>query len=209
MYEISQTAYCLQLPKQTKDNQLIFILRIGHFDSTKYTLDDVTKYAFAVTDITNIQPIAQINGYIILLDFSDVRLQHVGQFTPDHAKRYVDCWEKMYPVILRQIHFYNYPNLFDPVLCLFKRFFYQKMNEKIILHPKRSDDSSNNSLHKYIDPSLLPSEYGGQLGSIEGEMNKEFVQWTRENNDDMIKMDQYGVDLKQVSKLLKIVKQVK
>jgi hypothetical protein len=206
MHAISETAYCLQTPKETKDNEQIFLMRIGHFDTTKYILDDVTKYAFAVTDILNTLPAAQINGYIILLDFSDIKLQHVGQFTPDHAKRYVDCWEKMYPVQLRQIHYYNYPSLFDPVLHLFKRFYYRKLNDKIFLHPKTSDGSANKSLHQYIDPSLLPSEYGGQLGSIEGEMNQAFVQWTREHNDCMIQLDQYGVDLKQISKLLKTVK---
>jgi len=202
MVDIAETAYCLQLPKETKDQQRIFLMRVGHYDTTKYSLDDVTKYAFAVTDILNTQPAAQLYGFIILLDFSNIKLQHVRQFTPDHTRRYVDCWEKMYPVHLRQIHFYNYPGLFDPVLHLFRMFLAKDLKDKIHLHPR----SSNESLHQYIDPELLPSEYGGQLGSVEGEMNKTFLQWTREHNDYMIQMDQYGVDLKQVSKLLKTVK---
>jgi hypothetical protein len=202
MVDIAETAYCLQLPKENKDQQRIFLMRVGHYDTTKYSLDDVTKYAFAVTDILNTQPAAQLYGFIILLDFSNIKLQHVRQFTPDHTRRYVECWEKMYPVHLRQIHFYNYPGLFDPVLHLFRMFLAKDLKDKIHLHPR----SSNESLHQYIDPELLPSEYGGQLGSVEGEMNKTFLQWTREHNDYMIQMDQYGVDLKQVSKLLKTVK---
>jgi hypothetical protein len=202
MVDIAETAYCIQLPKETKDQQRIFLMRVGHYDTTKYSLDDVTKYAFAVTDILNTQPAAQLYGFIILLDFSNIKLQHVRQFTPDHTRRYVECWEKMYPVHLHQIHFYNYPGLFDPVLHLFRMFLAKDLKDKIHLHPR----SSNESLHQYIDPELLPSEYGGQLGSVEGEMNKTFLQWTRERNDYMIQMDQYGVDLKQVSKLLKTVK---
>jgi hypothetical protein len=202
MVDIAETAYCVQLPKETKDQQLIFLMRVGHFDTTKYSLDDVTKYAFAVTDILNTQSAAQLYGFIIILDFSNIKLQHLRQFTPDHTRRYVDCWEKMYPVHLRQIHFYNYPSLFDPVLHLFRMFFAKDLKDKIHLHSR----PANESLHQYIDPALLPSEYGGQLGSIEGEMNKTFLQWTREHNDYMIQMDQYGVDLKQVSKLLKTVK---
>jgi hypothetical protein len=62
------------------------------------------------------------------------------------------------------------------------------------------------SLHLFIDPSLLPNEYGGQLGSVETEINKSFIQWTQERNDYMIQLEQYGVDLKQVSQLLKNVK---
>jgi len=206
MCEIAEIAYCIQLPKETKDHQLIFLMRIGHYDPTKYTLDDVTKYAFAVTDILNTQPAAQINGFIIILDFSNVKLQHVRQFTTDNTRRYVDCWEKMYPVDLYQIHFYNYPNIFDPVLHLFRLFLARNLKDKIHFHSKFSNESLQRSLHQYIDPSLLPNEYGGQLDSIEGDMNKKFIQWTREHNNYMIQFDQYGVDLKEVPKLLKTIK---
>jgi hypothetical protein len=206
MCDIAEIAYCLQLPKETKDKQLIFLMRIGHYDTTKYTLDDVTKYAFAVTDILNTQPTAQINGFIIILDFSNIKLQHIRQFTYDNTRRYVDCWEKMYPVDLRQIHFYNYPTIFDPVLYLFRLFFARNLKDKIHFHSKLSNDSLHRSLHQYIDPSLLPNEYGGELDSIEGDMNKKFIQWTREHNNYMIQFDQYGIDLKQVPKLLKTIK---
>ncbi|UJR08288.1 hypothetical protein I4U23_012560 [Adineta vaga] len=205
MVDISKIGYCLQLPEETKDNQLIFLMRIGQYDPTKYTFDAVTKYAFAITDILNSQSIAQTNGFIILLDYSNIKLQHVSQFTPDYTRRYVNCWEKTYPVNLRQIHFYNYPGLFDPILHLFRLFLNRKLNEKIFFHAKSSDDSMNKSLHKYIDPAILPQEYGGQLDSIEN-LNQTFVQWTRENHDKTTQFNGYDVDLKQVPELLKKIK---
>ncbi|CAF1581106.1 unnamed protein product [Adineta ricciae] len=204
MVEISHIVYCLQLPKPTKDNQTIFLMRIGQYDPTKYTFDAVTKYAFAVTDVLNSQPAAQTNGFIILLDFSQVKLQHVNQFTPDYTRRYVSCWEKMYPVNLHQIHFFNYPSLFDPVLHLFRMFLSRKLSDKLIFHGKSSDNASKNSLHHHIDPAILPQEYGGQLESIE-KLNQTFVQWTRENQEKMTQLDGFGVDLKQVSELFKKV----
>ena len=206
MKEIADIGYCVQLPKPTKDGQFIFLMRIACYDTTKYTIDDVTKYGFAVTDILNSQPTAQINGFIILLDFSNIKLQHIRQFTPDFTRRYVDCWEKMYPVHLRQIHFYNYPSLFDPILHLFRMFLSKNFKDKIHFHCKSSEDSLQKSLHEYIPSELLPNEYGGQLGSIENDINKTFIQWTKEHNDYMIQLDQYGIDLKQVSNLLKKIK---
>ena len=62
------------------------------------------------------------------------------------------------------------------------------------------------SLHLYIDPSLLPKEYDGQLDSIDGEMNKSFIKWTQERNDYMIQFEQYGIDLKQVLQLLQNIR---
>jgi hypothetical protein len=206
MCQIAELAYCLQLPKATNDRHLIFLMRMGKYDSSIYTMDDVTRYAFAVTDIINSQPAAQLYGFIILLDFTNIGLQHITQFTPDRIRRYVDCWEKMYPVHLHEIHFYNYPNIFNPILYLFQLFYRRKYNDRIYFHSRKSDDSMKKSLHSYIDPSLLPNEYGGQLGSVEAEMNKSFIQWTQERNDYMIQLEQYGVNLRQVSQLLKNVK---
>ena len=206
MVEIADLAYCLQFPKETKDQRLIFVMRSGQYDPSKYSLDDVTKYAFAVTDILNTQPAAQNHGFIILIDFTNIKLQHIGQFTPDRTRRYVECWEKMYPVKLRQIHFYNYPGIFDPILHLFRLFLSRELKDKIHFHPRSVDGSLHKSLHQFIDPEVLPSEYGGQLGSVEGEMNKTFLQWTREKNDYMIQFDQYGIDLKYLSELLKTIK---
>jgi hypothetical protein len=206
MRQIADLAYCLQLPKATRDKHHIFLMRMGQYDPSIYTIDDVTRYAFAVTDILNSQPAAQLYGFILLLDFTNIRLHHISQFTRDRVRRYVDCWEKMYPVHLRQIHFYNYPSIFEPILHLFRLFYCGKLNDRIHFHSRTSDDSMKKSLHLYIDPSLLPNEYGGQLGSVESEMNKSFIQWTQERNDDMIQLDQYGVDLTQMSQLLKNVK---
>ncbi|CAF1361291.1 unnamed protein product [Rotaria sordida] len=204
MQEIAEIAYYFQLPKETKDKQLIVIMRMGHYDTTKYSLDDVTKYAFAITDILNRQEAGRTYGFIIILDLSEVKLQHISQFTPDRVHRYIDCWEKIYPVNLIQIHFYNYPRIFDPILYLFRMFLSRKLNEKIFLHSKTSDGTINKSLHQYIDSSLLPNEYGGQLGLID-DINKTFIQWIREQNDYMIQFDQYGIDLKHASKLLKTI----
>ncbi|CAF1249842.1 unnamed protein product [Rotaria sp. Silwood1] len=204
MQEIAEIAYYFQLPKETKDKQLIAVMRMGHYNTTKYSLDDVTKYAFAVTDILNTQEAGRTHGYIILLDLSEIKLQHISPFTPDRAHRYVDCWEKVYPVNLVQIHFYNYPRIFDPILHLFRMFLSRKLSDKLFLHSKSSDESTNKSLHQHIDPSVLPNEYGGQLGSI-NDINKTFIQKIREQNDYMMQFDKYGIDLKQASKLLKII----
>ncbi|UJR37963.1 hypothetical protein I4U23_030647 [Adineta vaga] len=202
MCEIGELAYCLQLPKETKDKHLIVLLRLGQYDLTKYTFDDITRYTFAVVDILNSQPAAQLYGFIILLDFTNIRLQHISQFTRDRIRRYIDCWERMYPIHLRQIHLYNYPTCFSALFYLFRMFYRRKFHEQIYFHSRSSDDSMRKSLHMYIDPTLLPCEYGGQLGSIETDLNKAFVQWTQEHNDSMIQLEEYSVDLKHVSQLL-------
>ncbi|CAF1637330.1 unnamed protein product [Rotaria magnacalcarata] len=201
MCQISELAYCLQLPKATKDKHLIFLMRLGQYDPLIYTIDDVTRYAFAVADILNIQPAAQLYGFIAILDFTNIRLQHIRQFTPDRIRRYVDCWEKMYPVHLRQIHFYNYPRIFGPILHLFRFFYCRNLDDRICFHSRTSNDSMKKSLHKYIDPALLPNEYGGELDSVESDMHESFIQWTHQHNDYLIKLEQCGVDLKELSLL--------
>ena len=206
MCQIADLAYCLQLPEANKEKQLVFLMRMGCYEPGTFSIDDVSKYAFAVTDIINSQPAAQLYGFIIILDFTNIRFGHVSQFTPDRARRYVDCWEKMYPVHLRHIHFYNYPSIFDPILHLFRMCFRRKLNDRIHFHVRSSDDKMKQSLHEYIDPSILPSEYGGSLGSVTASINKTFVNWTRARNSMMMDMEKYHIDLTHVNELLKSIK---
>jgi len=207
MRQIAESGYCLQLPKRTKDDHLIFIMRIGHYNASCCTLDDACRYAFAVVDILNAQPEAQLNGFVILLDMSEVGQQHVGQFTNDFARRYINCWETMYPVHLHQVHFYNYPSLFDPVYGMFRTLYYRDVGEKIIFHSNVNEQcSGKNSLHNYIEPELLPKEYQGQLGCLD-DINHQFIQWTRERNSTMLELEKYGVDLTRVSQLLDQIQQ--
>lgn len=202
MRQIADSGYCLQLPKKTKDGHLIFVMRVGHYNASNCTLEDATKYAFAVTDILNAQPEAQLNGFVIILDMSEVGQQHVGQFTNDFSRRYIDCWERMYPAHLHQVHFYNYPSLFDPVYGIFRTLYHRDVGEKIVFHSNTKEQCpGKNSLHDYIEPELLPKEYHGQLGCID-DVNHHFVQWTRERNEIILELEKYGVDLTRVSQLL-------
>lgn len=205
MRKISDLAYCFQLPEPIKEKQKVFVMRMGCFEAGAFSIDEVSKYAFAVTDTINSQPEAQLYGFIIILDFTNIRLGHISQFTPDRARRYVDCWEKMYPVHLRQIHFYNYPSIFDPILHLFRMFFRRRLNDRIHFHVRSSDDAVQRSLHQFIEPAILPVEYGGTLDSIE-KINKNFVNWTREKNDHVKELEKYNVELQTVNDLLKSIK---
>ena len=58
------------------------------------------------------------------------------------------------------------------------------------------------SLHRHIDPALLPVEYGGQLGALESDLNRSFVQWIRDRAGMLNELDRCGVDLEQVPQLL-------
>lgn len=206
MRQIADNGYCLQLPKKTKEGHLIFLMRVGHYNASYCTFDDATKYALAVTDILNGQPEAQLNGFVIILDMSEVGQQHVGQFSNDFSRRYIDCWEKMYPVYLHQIHFYNYPSLFDPVYSMFRTFYMRDVGERIVFHSNMNEQCpGKNSLHDYIDPELLPKEYGGKLGGLD-DINQKFIQWTRENNGNMLELEKYGVDVSRVSQLLEQIR---
>ena len=203
MRQIAQLAYCLQLPKTTKEKHHILLIRMGQYDPSMYTIDDVTRYAFAVMDIINSQPTIQLYGCILLFDFTNIRLVHLSQFTPDRLRRYIDCWKELYPVHLRQIHFYNYPSIFHPFLSLFRSIYRRELNDQIYLHPRTSDDTMKKSLHVFLDPELLPNEYGGQLGSLETDINQTFVQWIEERNQSLVQLEQYGTDVKQLSQLLR------
>lgn len=201
MRQIGESGYCFQLPKPTESGCLIFVMRVGHYNSSIMKFDDVTTYALAVADIINNQEAVQTNGLMIILDMSEVNLQHVPQFTNDFSRRYIDCWEKMFPAKMIQIHFYNYPNVFDPVYGLFRTLYFRGFDERIIIHMKEDNKLNENPLHQYINPELLPKEYGGKLGPIE-EINQNFLIWVKQQDHITKELENYSIDLTKAQQLI-------
>ena len=57
-----------------------------------------------------------------------------------------------------QIHVVNAPRVFNMLFNMAKPFLHQRTSESIIFH------NDYDGIHKYVDPEILPKEYGGKLG---------------------------------------------
>ncbi|KAJ8867346.1 hypothetical protein PR048_031147 [Dryococelus australis] len=73
-----------------------------------------------------------------------------------YEKQGVDVLQKAMPLRLKQIHIVNEPPIFSAVLRVLRPFMQEKLKSRFFCHGK---DMS--SLHRHIDPSCLPEDFGG------------------------------------------------
>jgi hypothetical protein len=89
-----------------------------------------------------------------------------------------------FPLRVKAVHIVNNFSLASSLYKLVKPFVPGKLQERVFLH-----GSDFESLHKVIDPELLPEEVKGNLGKFD---NKYFIRLVRENAPAVFKMNEYG-----------------
>lgn len=107
-----------------------------------------------------------IAGQIGILDCSGVTMAHFRQFNPSFIKKITLMTQDASPTRQKGFHFINTPFGFDSVFNVFKSFINEKNKTKLYVH-----GSNLESLYKVIPKSLMPLEYGGEVGSLESITN--------------------------------------
>ncbi|XP_012521881.1 alpha-tocopherol transfer protein-like isoform X2 [Monomorium pharaonis] len=147
------------LPNRDQFGRRMLIIELGKkWKHNKCSLDEVYKGCVLYLEAAMLEPATQIAGAVILFDLDGFSLQQAWQFTPPFAKRIVDLLQEAMPVRIKNLHIVNQPYIFDMVFKLFKPFLNDKLKKRIIFH-----GSDRKSLHEYISPKCLPSQYGGTL----------------------------------------------
>ncbi|KAJ6645817.1 Alpha-tocopherol transfer protein-like [Pseudolycoriella hygida] len=153
----------LPLPIPEKYNSSrVMLIRHGVYDPQKLGIEDVMKVAYMINDILIMEDdFAIVCGQTILIDLRGLTLSHVGQCTPSIIKKMTHSIQEAYPVRQKGIHFVNPSSIFDAVFKIFYNFMSSKIKKRIFVH------DSFESLYKHINKEILPTEYGGNAGSVQ------------------------------------------
>lgn len=71
-------------------------------------------------------------------------------------------FQEAYPVKLKEVHIINVSPLIDTVINWVKPFLKEKIRNRIHVHPDGLE-----SLYKFVPREILPTEYGGDAGSLQ------------------------------------------
>ncbi|XP_049821828.1 alpha-tocopherol transfer protein-like isoform X1 [Aethina tumida] len=146
-------------PNRDQFGRRILVIELGKkWKTNELTLDEVFKGCVLFVEAAMLEPETEICGAVVIFDMDGLSLSQTTKFTPAFAKRIVDWLQDSVPVRVKNIHIVNQPYIFKIVFALFKPFLREKLRSRIIFH-----GSDRKSLHQYMDPSCLPSCYGGTL----------------------------------------------
>jgi hypothetical protein len=102
-----------------------------------------------------------VAGDVYILDASVIMPIHFTKITPTLVKKFLVCVQEAYPVKLKEVHVINISPIVDTVINFVKPILKEKIRNRIFLH------SDLKTLYEHIPREMLPTEYGGDAGSLQ------------------------------------------
>lgn len=140
----------------------VYVVKIGNIDDNK----DINIYRLSHVDDLWLEAAmeeeeTQKNGLAVIVDMEGYSLKLFRWLTPQNLR---NSSRKLYNLSFPQIDFHvvNTSALLNATIALVYPFLDSKVKEHIHFHNRDWP-----SLHKYINPEILPAEYGGQIPSLD------------------------------------------
>lgn len=131
------------------------------WDPSKVTADQIFRMFYLIHEAAILEPETQIKGVVVIMDFEGLGMKQVRAFSPSFSFRLLSFIQEAMPLRLKEVHMVKQPFIFNMVWQIFKPFIKEKLGKRIHFHGSKMAE-----LHKFMDPSCLPKNYGGQLPEI-------------------------------------------
>ncbi|KAK5646329.1 hypothetical protein RI129_004793 [Pyrocoelia pectoralis] len=134
----------------------------SNWDPSKVTAESVFRMLYLIHEAAVLEPETQVRGSVVVLDFDGLSTKQVMAFTPATSMRLLTFIQDAMPLRLKEVHIVKQPFIFNMIWTIFKPFIKEKLKGRLFFH-----GSKMSSLHKHLDPSCLPKNYGGDLPEID------------------------------------------
>ncbi|XP_062396906.1 alpha-tocopherol transfer protein-like [Sardina pilchardus] len=150
------------LPQSDNHGRYILCLRPGKWRQNDYPFVDIIRAIYLTLEKLIEAEQTQVNGLVILVDYSGVGLSQASNPGPFLAKKVVGILQDGFPIRIKAVNIINEPRIFKGIFAIIKPFLKEKMAERYVLH-----GSDLSSLHRSIPRSVLPEQYGGVAGQLD------------------------------------------
>lgn len=150
--------------KSTRDQhgRHIFIFRAGLWNPEESTLDDIFRCNLYCLQRLAAEPEAQLNGIVAIADLHNIGLYQARHFTPAYAKKVADLVTGAFPLRILAIHIVRQNWIINFLLSVIAPFLPIKIKSRIHHHGDNWE-----SLHRHVDPAVLPEDYGGEQEALD------------------------------------------
>ncbi|XP_060518929.1 clavesin-1 [Cylas formicarius] len=132
------------------------------WDPSLVTTDQIFRMFYLIHEAALLEEETQIRGVVVIMDYDGLSMKQVKALGVSFSMKLLGFIQDAMPLRLKEVHMVKEPFVFNMVWQIFKPFIREKLKKRIFFH-----GSKMNSLHKYIPPTHLPKEYGGQLPAID------------------------------------------
>jgi len=141
----------------------VIIIRSGVYDPSQFSmldtmsLNNMISAMLMMTDDNTV-----IAGQRYIIDMKNVTMAHLSQMTPATVKKMVMTGQESLPIREKGTHLINTPMGIETLFNLFKSFMNDKGKNRVHMHNEDME-----ALHKFVPKEILPTEYGGDGGSVQ------------------------------------------
>lgn len=161
--ELLDLGVFLPLLKRDQYGRLVVIIRTAAHNPQFHLQNDVLKVGKMTLDLAvEMDESVSVYGVTAIFDLNATTFSHATQMTPSIIKKAVHAWQDCYPLRTKSLDFVNSPTFVNVVLNIFRSFMREKMRNRVHVH-----GYDLQSLHKIVDPAILPEEYGGTGGKVQ------------------------------------------
>ncbi|GFY64679.1 alpha-tocopherol transfer protein-like [Trichonephila inaurata madagascariensis] len=172
------------LDTRAKDGSAIYIARFGLWNPEITSFEDLLGFGLLCNEKALDYPVTQICGITSIEDLKNLSWSHLFHTSVSSIKCFVSASQDCFPIRHKAIHVINNTSIFSILFSVIKPFISKKMVERIHFH---GDDLK--SLHQYISPSVLPSEFGGTQGTFQ---NENFYKSLLDSEEEFIQRNKFG-----------------
>jgi len=180
MQEMLDLGLNVPLPGKDKQGRTVMLVQTGGYDPSKHDFVDVMRVGFMSSDVILLDPETQVNGLVVLLDFSEFSAAHVYNYTRSTIQKAMKCWTDTYPTRSKGVNYYNTPSVFNALQDVFMFFMKEKLKKRLHFHK-----DSLASLQQQVPRRMLPKEYGGDAGPLK-DLAQAWKQKILDNRDEIL-----------------------
>jgi hypothetical protein len=160
-----KTFQVFPLENHTAENHKVIVLRLVNPDPEVYSVLELCRLVTAMADVRVITVDASdlVPGDITIVDMKGFGFRHFLKNTANISatKAYMKYAQEAMPVRIVQSHYINCSPAVHKLYNLLKPFISKDFQKTIKIHSRLE------SLHEFIQPDILPIEYGGTAGYSE------------------------------------------
>ncbi|GFR05767.1 retinaldehyde-binding protein 1 [Trichonephila clavata] len=172
------------LTHRDRNGCVVLIFKVGLWDPESDVYEQMFRAVTAVL-IHSIQfPATQVCGYRMIFDLRGLSWAQLKLCTPTNMLLMIRSTQYCFPARYKGFHLLSENKLFHFVWAVTHPLLTPKLKKRIMFH---SDDLS--ALKDYINPSILPQEFGGEAETFE---NTKWSDILEESTDQVMNFLHYG-----------------
>lgn len=153
--DLIDLGYIFALPNRDSQGRRVIFSKASAFDPSRFTTSDMMRAHILTFETLLNNEENQVRGFTYVMDEEGVSWSQLTVWTPSEVSKAFSCCERALPMRHQEIHFLKLPWAMTLVFQFAKSLLSEKIRKRFKTH------SGLESLHKCMDKSVLPAEYGG------------------------------------------------